>query len=67
MPDDKRLLQAASVVGRVFWSGPVIELTGVSAVDADGSLRRLHDSGTRVSSRPGSTLAGQREYIFKHV
>ena len=22
-PDDKRLLQAASVVGRVFWSGPV--------------------------------------------
>ena len=65
-PDDKRLLQAASVVGRVFWSGPVIELTGVSAVDADGSLRRLHDREL-VLSRPGSTLAGQREYIFKHV
>jgi hypothetical protein len=64
--DDKRLLQAASVVGRVFWSGPVIELTGGSAVDADGSLRRLQDREL-VLSRPGSTLAGQREYIFKHV
>jgi class 3 adenylate cyclase/tetratricopeptide (TPR) repeat protein len=65
-PDDKRSLQAASVVGRVFWSGPVIELTGVSAVEADGSLRRLEDREL-VLSRPGSTLAGQREYIFKHV
>ncbi|TMK37784.1 MAG: hypothetical protein E6G58_00815 [Actinobacteria bacterium] len=65
-PDDKRSLQAASVVGRVFWSGPVVELTDVSAPDADGSLRRLEDREL-VLSRPGSTLAGQHEYIFKHV
>jgi class 3 adenylate cyclase len=63
---DKRLLQAASVVGRVFWTGPVTELTGVSGADASDAFRRLEEREL-VSSRPGSTLSGQREYIFKHV
>jgi tetratricopeptide (TPR) repeat protein len=63
---DKRIAQAAAVVGRVFWSGPVADLTGVAAADLDAALRRLEDREL-VLSRPGSSLAGQPEYIFKHV
>ena len=28
-PEDKRVVQAAAVVGRAFWPGPVAELTGL--------------------------------------
>jgi class 3 adenylate cyclase/tetratricopeptide (TPR) repeat protein len=63
---DKRIAQAAAVVGRVFWPGPVADLTGAEAGDLDVALRRLEDREL-VLSRPGSSLAGQPEYIFKHV
>jgi class 3 adenylate cyclase/tetratricopeptide (TPR) repeat protein len=65
-PTDKRIAQAAAVVGRVFWLGPVADLTGVGATELDEALRRLEDREL-VLSRPGSSLAGQPEYIFKHV
>ncbi len=63
---DKRIAQAAAVVGRVFWPGPVGNLTGAAPSDLDDALRRLEDREL-VLSRPGSSLAGQPEYIFKHV
>ncbi|MFL5792220.1 MAG: adenylate/guanylate cyclase domain-containing protein, partial [Actinomycetota bacterium] len=63
---DKRIAQAAAVVGRVFWPGPVANLTGASPGDLDDALRRLEDREL-VLSRAGSSLAGQPEYIFKHV
>ncbi len=63
---DKRIAQAAAVVGRVFWPGPVAGLTGAEPGDLDEALRRLEDREL-VLSRPGSSLAGQPEYIFKHV
>jgi len=63
---DKRIAQAAAVVGRVFWTGPVASLSGVAPADLDQTLRRLEDREL-VLSRPGSALAGQTEYIFKHV
>jgi len=63
---DKRIAQAAAVVGRVFWPGPVADLTGAEPGDLDDALRRLEDREL-VLSRPGSSLAGQPEYIFKHV
>jgi class 3 adenylate cyclase/tetratricopeptide (TPR) repeat protein len=65
-PSDKRILQAASVVGRVFWTGPVTDLVDQPADDVTEALRRLEDREL-VLSRPGSTLSGQREYSFKHV
>jgi class 3 adenylate cyclase/tetratricopeptide (TPR) repeat protein len=61
-----RIDQAAAVVGRVFWPGPVASLTGADHGDLDETLRRLEDREL-VLSRPGSSLAGQPEYIFKHV
>ena len=65
-PSDKRVLQAASVVGRVFWIGPLGELTDVDAAELGDALRRMEDREL-VLSRPGSALAGQREYVFKHI
>jgi class 3 adenylate cyclase len=65
-PSDKRVLQAASVVGRVFWTGPISDLLDLAVPDVTDSLRRLEDREL-VLSRPGSTLSGQREYSFKHV
>jgi class 3 adenylate cyclase/tetratricopeptide (TPR) repeat protein len=63
---DKRILQMAGVVGRVFWPGPVAELSGASRADVEATLERLLDREL-VLSRPGSTLAGEREYLFKHI
>jgi tetratricopeptide (TPR) repeat protein len=65
--EDRRVLQAASVVGRVFWPGPVASLVGAARPsDLDERLRRLEEREL-VQSRLGSSLAGQPELIFKHI
>ena len=58
---EKAALQAAAVIGRIFWSAPVYELT-----EASPELRVLEDRDF-VRRRPGSKLAGEREYAFKHA
>ena len=63
---DKRVLQSAAVVGRVFWPGPVSELTGTDEADLSDAFRRLEDREL-VFSRAGSTWSGQPEYLFKHI
>jgi class 3 adenylate cyclase/tetratricopeptide (TPR) repeat protein len=65
-PADKHALQSAAVVGRVFWDGPVADLTGITDRDLDDALLRLQDREL-ILSRSGSTMAGQREYLFKHI
>jgi class 3 adenylate cyclase/tetratricopeptide (TPR) repeat protein len=60
-PAEKEALQAASVIGRVFWSGPVYEL-----VQGEPDLRVLEDRDF-IRRRPGSTMAGEREYAVKHA
>ena len=63
-PDHKRVLQGAAVVGRVFWPGSLHGLTG--SVDVDATLAAL-EARELVLSRLGSSIAGQPEYIFKHI
>jgi class 3 adenylate cyclase/tetratricopeptide (TPR) repeat protein len=63
---DKRVLQAAAVVGRVFWPGPVALLAHLPDEAVEASLRTLEDREL-VLSRLTSSLAGQPELIFKHV
>jgi class 3 adenylate cyclase/tetratricopeptide (TPR) repeat protein len=63
---DKRVLQAAAVVGRVFWPGPVALLAHLPDDTVDASLRTL-ENRELVLSRLTSSLAGQPELIFKHV
>jgi tetratricopeptide (TPR) repeat protein len=63
---EKRVLQAAAVVGRIFWPGPVSLLAHLPDEAVDTSLRTLEDREL-VLSRLTSSLAGQQELIFKHV
>ena len=64
-PDAKRVLQRASIVGRVFWGGAVQHLSP-ELDDVDGGPRgphaaRLHRAETR------SSLKDETAYRFKHV
>ena len=61
-PAEKAALQAASVIGRVFWTGPVYEL--LEGIEPD--LRILEERDF-VRRRAGSSMAGEREYVIKHA
>jgi class 3 adenylate cyclase len=58
---EKSALQAAALVGRVFWTGPVYEL-----VDGEPDLRVLEERDF-IRRRAGSSMAGEREYVIKHA
>lgn len=58
---EKSAIQAAAVIGRVFWAGAVYEL-----VDDEPDLRVLEDRDL-VRRRAGSSMAGEREYAIKHA
>jgi hypothetical protein len=59
---EKAALQAASVIGRTFWTGPVYEL--VAGESPDVGLLEERDFVRRSA---GSSLSGEREYVFKHA
>jgi class 3 adenylate cyclase len=61
-PAEKAGLQAASVLGRVFWLGPVRELA--QGVDPDFDVLEDRDF---IRRRSGSSMAGEAEYAFKHA
>ena len=61
-PAEKAALQAAAVIGRVFWTGPVYEL--LEGLEPD--LRVLEERDF-IRRRPGSSMAGEREYAIKHA
>jgi class 3 adenylate cyclase/tetratricopeptide (TPR) repeat protein len=61
-PAEKQALQAASVIGRIFWAGPVYELVH----DSEPDLRILEERDF-IRRRPGSSIAGDREYAIKHA
>jgi class 3 adenylate cyclase len=58
---DKAALQAAAVIGRAFWTGPVYELIGEHVPD----LATL-ESRDFIRRVPVSSLEGEVEYVFKH-
>ncbi|HEX9635261.1 MAG TPA: AAA family ATPase, partial [Candidatus Limnocylindria bacterium] len=63
LPDaEKQALQAAAVIGRTFWTGPMYELVGGERPD----IGVLEDREF-VRRRPTSTLPGEREYTIKHA
>jgi class 3 adenylate cyclase/tetratricopeptide (TPR) repeat protein len=61
--DERRLLQAASVVGQTFWDRVVGNLVGVAVED---SLDALVNKDMIVPT-PASRVAGEREFAFKHA
>jgi len=59
---EKAALQAAAVIGRVFWSRPVYELlSGVAP-----RLRILEERDF-IRRRSGSSMLGEQEYAIKHA
>lgn len=64
--DGRRLLQAASVIGRVFWAGA---LTFLGAGDGEGVRSALRNLVSRELIRPirRSSMKGQDEYTFAHI
>ena len=65
-PEEKRALQRAAVVGRVFWPGPLRRLLNGDGERIRETLDRLEEREL-VLSRLGSSVAGEPEFIFKHV
>src|SRR4029077_12864525 len=63
-PAQKRALQEAAVIGRVFWEAPVRQAT--ADPDVTSSLLALEAKGL-VSVHPTSGIAGELEFIFKHA
>ncbi|HYY76950.1 MAG TPA: AAA family ATPase, partial [Gaiellaceae bacterium] len=62
---EKRIAQNASVVGAVFWPGAVAHLDG-TAGDVDRGLEAL-ERRDLIRAGEVSTVAGEREYAFKHI
>ncbi len=61
-PPEKAALQAASVIGPLFWTGPIYDL--VDGTDPD--LRVLEERDF-IRRQPGSSIIGEREYAIKHA
>jgi class 3 adenylate cyclase/tetratricopeptide (TPR) repeat protein len=65
-PEVKSLLQAASVVGKVFWTGAV---ASVSGAEEDSVATAMHELARKELVRPvrSSSVQGEEEYAFWHV
>ncbi len=61
-PLEKAALQAASVIGRVFWSGPIREL-----LDGESPDFAVLEARDFIRRQSGSSLTGEREFAFKHA
>ncbi len=61
---ERRALQAASVVGQVFWEGSIADRDPAHELPA--TLTSLEQKDLIVPTA-GSRLTGEREYAFKHV
>jgi class 3 adenylate cyclase/tetratricopeptide (TPR) repeat protein len=65
-PLERRVLQHAAVVGETFWQGSLDTLAAEEGLELADALIALEEKDL-VVSRPGSRLAGEHEYAFKHA
>jgi class 3 adenylate cyclase/tetratricopeptide (TPR) repeat protein len=65
-PEHKRLLQDASVIGKVFWAGALAEMGGRDVGDVE---QALHELARKELVRPtrASSMEGEAEYVFWHL
>ena len=61
----KLLAQSASVIGRIFWPGALAHLNGAGG-DLGQGLAELEQRDV-IRPQETSTVAGEREYAFKHI
>jgi len=62
-PEEKRAIQDASVIGRIFWPGGVSRL---GSPEAERAIEGLIAKGL-VWEREVSTIADERELMFNHI
>ena len=63
---EKRLLQSAAVIGKVFWLGAVTQVGGAEPQTAEKQLHALERKDF-VLRAPHSSLANESEYSYLHV
>jgi class 3 adenylate cyclase len=61
-PAEKQALQAAAVIGRIFWAGPVYDL--IEPAEPDLHVLEERDF---IRRRAGTSMSGQREFAIKHA
>jgi class 3 adenylate cyclase len=66
MPEEKALVQDASVLGKVFWAGAVAVVGGSDREAVEERLRALSRKEF-VRRERRSSVAGEDQYIFLHV
>ena len=64
--EEKELLHAAAVHGKVFWAGAVAAMTGGDRVAVEERLHGL-ERKEFVRRRRRSAVAGEAEYAFRHI
>jgi class 3 adenylate cyclase len=65
-PEEKRLLQDAAVVGKVFWSAALVGPDGRDQAQLEQALHAL-ELKELVQRARRSSVAGSEEYSFSHV
>lgn len=65
-PHEKRILQTAAVVGRIVWPSAVEYLMGGDVQGVREVFDKLEEREL-LRAQIGSSIAGEPEYIFKHV
>jgi len=63
---DKRVLQDAATVGKVFWLGAVAAVSGDDRPSLEDTMHRL-ERRDFVRRERRATVAGESEYAFRHV
>jgi class 3 adenylate cyclase/tetratricopeptide (TPR) repeat protein len=64
--EEKRLLQAAAVIGRQFWLGAIVAIGGGTHSDAERWLHGLQRKEFIRRERRAS-VAGETEFVFAHL
>src|SRR5262249_48943471 len=65
-PDEKELIQDASVVGKVVWTGALERISGRPRAAVEGSLHALRRKDSLRHERR-SAVAGETQFIFLHL
>jgi class 3 adenylate cyclase len=64
--DEKRLLQDAAVLGKVFWSGGAASLAALDQQSLAQAMHSLERKGL-IRRERRSAVSGEEEYAFRHV
>ncbi len=66
VPDEtRRLLETASLIGRIFWDGPLMAVHHLEREELDRALRWALEDGL-IRPRSLSQFPHHREYMFRH-